>query len=523
MELARRKAELEEAKSRFSSLTHGAIKTQVWDVSYEDEHLPTCWEVKACDSTSCPAYGREHIRCWLIAGTFYGGEAQGRFAQKLGDCAECDVYMQAVGQNPINEIGENFNSLMLAVREKEELLGAANEELEDQYAELEILHRQAREMADTDLLTGLRNHAHFQHHLRWEADRAGARHKPLSMIMLDLDNFKTVNDRYGHQKGDEVLRRVGKLLRNEVHDGGYTARYGGEEFMVVLPEVGGGIAMETADRLRGLMKDVARDVELPESIAAASFGVADMPDCASDPDSLISAADSALLFAKRRGRNRVAYFRDLSGTELEEGDIERLNSRLEGASLQTIRALAEAVDASDNYSTTDTASLNTIVESMAKELGMEEEQADALALATRLHDIGKIGVPGSILSKKDKLSPEELAAVRRHPEIGQHILEEARQLQDVMTAILYHHERWDGKGYPEKLEGKQIPLMARIVGIMDAYRAIRSDRPYRKALSVKEALAELEKGAGTQFDPRLVELFVHLVRTEGKTDLREAV
>jgi len=154
---------------------------------------------------------------------------------------------------------------------------------------------------------------------------------------------------------------------------------------------------------------------------------------------------------------------------------------------------------------------------------MEEEQADALALATRLHDIGKIGVPGSILSKKDKLSPEELAAVRQHPEIGQRILEEARQLQDVMTAILYHHERWDGKGYPEKLEGKQIPLMARIVGIMDAYRAIRSDRPYRKALSVKEALAELEKGAGTQFDPRLVELFVHLVRTEGKTDLREAV
>jgi len=349
MELAQRKAELEEAKSRFSSLTHGAIKTQVWDVSYEDEHLPTCWEVKACDSTSCPAYGREHIRCWLIAGTFCGGEAQGRFAQKLGDCAECDVYMQAVGQNPINEIGENFNSLMLAVREKEELLGAANEELKDQYAELEILHRQAREMADTDLLTGLRNHAHFQHHLRWEADRAGARHKPLSMIMLDLDNFKTVNDRYGHQKGDEVLRRVGKLLRNEVHDGGYTARYGGEEFMVVLPEVGGGIAMETADRLRRLMKDVARDVELPESIVAASFGVADMPDCASDPDSLIAAADSALLFVKRRGRNRVAYFRDLSGTELEEGDIERLNSRLEGASLQTIRALAEAVDASDNF------------------------------------------------------------------------------------------------------------------------------------------------------------------------------
>jgi diguanylate cyclase (GGDEF)-like protein len=348
-------------------------------------------------------------------------------------------------------------------------------------------------------------------------------HKPLSMVMLDLDHFKTVNDRYGHQKGDEVLRRVGRLLRNEVHEGGYTARYGGEEFMVLLPEAAASVAIETADRLKGLMKDVARDVGLPESIVAASFGVADIPDCASDADSLISAADSALLFAKRRGRNRVAYFKDLSGTELEEGDIERLNSRLEGASLQTIRALAEAVDASDNYSSRDTTSMNGIVDAMARELGMEEVQANALALATRLHDIGKIGVSGTILAKKDKLSPEELASVQQHPEIGQHILEEARQLQELISAILYHHERWDGTGYPERLEGKQIPLMARIVGIMDAYRAMRSDRPYRKALSEEDTLAELEAGAGSQFDPRLVRMFVQLVRTEGRTDLREAV
>jgi diguanylate cyclase (GGDEF)-like protein len=523
MELAQRKAELEGAKSRFSSLTHEAIKAQIWDVSYEDEDVDTCWVMKDCSETSCPAYGREHLRCWLVAGTFCGGEIQGRFAQKLGNCAECDVYRKAVGQNPIKEIGENFNSLMLAVREKEDLLAAANEELKDQYAELELLHKQAREMADTDLLTGLRNHAHFQHHLRWEADRAEVQHQPLSMIMLDLDHFKTVNDRYGHQKGDEVLRRVGRLLRNEVHEGGYTARYGGEEFIVILPESAASVAMETADRLRVLMKDVARDVELPDSIVAASFGVADMPDCASDADSLISAADAALLFAKRRGRNRVAYFRDLSGTELEAGDIERLNSRLEGASLQTIRALAEAVDASDNYSASDSESLDTVVDAMAKELGMEEVRADALALATRLHDIGKIGISGDILAKKGKLSPEELDAVHHHPEIGQHILEEARQLQELISAILYHHEHWDGTGYPEQLEGKQIPLMARIVGIMDAYRAMRSDRPYRKALSVDDALAELEKGSGTQFDPRLVKMFVSLVRAEDDNGLRKAV
>jgi hypothetical protein len=234
MELARRKVELEEAKSRFSSLTTDAIMAQEWDVSFEDENVTTCWEVKDCQEKTCPVYGLQHVRCWLMAGTYCGGMVQGRFAQKLGDCKECEVYRDAVGQNPIIEIGENFNSLMLAVREKEELLGAANSELQEQYAELEHLHRQAREMADTDLLTGLRNHAHFQHHIRWEADRSESMHKPLSMIMIDLDYFKTVNDRYGHQMGDEVLRRVGRLLRNEVHDGGYTARYGGEEFIVLL-------------------------------------------------------------------------------------------------------------------------------------------------------------------------------------------------------------------------------------------------------------------------------------------------
>lgn len=522
MELAHRKVELEDAKEKFSTLTHKVIRTQDWNVIFEDPHVPNCWEVKNCSSTTCPVYGREHVRCWLIAGTFCNEKVQGRFAQKLTNCSECSVYRQAVGQNPINEIGENFNGLMLAVREKEELLAVANDELKGQYAELEILHKQAREMADTDLLTGLRNHAHFQHHLRWEVDRAYRQHKPLSLIMLDLDYFKTINDRFGHQKGDEVLKRVGKLLRNEIRKGGYTARYGGEEFVVVLPEARSDEAKITADRLRSLMKKVAHEVELPENVVSASFGVGDLPDCASDADSLISAADTALLFAKRCGRDRVVYFRDLSSAELEDGDVERLYSRLEGASLQTMRALAEAVDSSDHYSAVDANALAEIAAAMACELGMAEDQTDSLVLAARLHDIGKIGVSGSILRKKEKLLPEELAAVQQHPEIGQRILEEARQLQDFISAILYHHERWDGDGYPERLQGKQIPLMARVVVIMDAYRAMRSDRPYRKAMTKTQALAELEKGSGSQFDPRLVELFVTLVKKEGKARLREA-
>lgn len=502
---------LADAKKQFSDLTHSAITQRDWNVSFEDPAIPTCWEVKGCKAEDCPSYGRHHVRCWLVAGTYCRGEVQGHFAQKLGDCAKCEIYRSAIDRDPIDEIGENFNSLMWVLREKEETLTQTNGQLHEQYDELEVLHQQAREMAETDMLTGLKNHAHFQEHLLGEVEKANRLAQPLSLIMLDLDHFKNVNDEFGHQKGDEVLQHVGRLIRLETDEDAYSARYGGEEFVIILQGMSADDAMNVADDLRRSLKLIETDVNLPEGFVGGSFGVADMPSCASDADSLISAADAALLFAKRKGRNRVAYFRDLADTELRDGDLDKLHSRLEGASLQTIRALAEAVDANDQYSAIDTSKMTEVAAAMAERLNMQQEQADALALATRLHDIGKVGVPGSVLRKKEKLSPEELSMVQRHPQIGKRLLKEAEQIQDLISAILYHHERWDGNGYPERLKGTEIPLMARIVGIMDAFRAMRSDRPYREALSIRQSLAELSKGAGTQFDPELVSMFVELL------------
>ncbi|MHB9111663.1 MAG: HD-GYP domain-containing protein [Thermoleophilia bacterium] len=513
---------LEDAKKRFSVLTQKAIIDKHWDVSFEDDYIPTCWEVKNCDKTDCPVFGKRNVRCWLVAGTYCRGEVQGKFAQKLGNCSKCTIYQTALAHNPVSEISENFYSLMWALREKEDLLGDAHDKLQGQYAELEEHHKKVKEMANTDGLTGLNNHGHFQQYLHHEVDRARRYERPLSLIMIDLDFFKQINDKFGHQKGDAVLRHVGRILREECRDVDYVARYGGEEFVVVMPETTAPSAIEAASRLRERIESLYQEVNLPERQTGASFGVADFPDCAADNTSLVAAADGALLFAKRQGRNRVAYFRDLSEAELSDDDLNNLNNRLEGAGFQTIRVLARAVDARDRYPEHDMNNLSRVATSLARELSFTPDQVEALILATKLHDIGKIGIPKKILQKKDHLLPEELEILRQHPQMGEQILQEANTVKDLITAVLYHHERWDGKGYPEGLHGEEIPLMARIVGILDAYRAMRCDRPYSKALSVSEAIAELRTAAGSQFDPRLVDMFVRQLADEEGQHLRQA-
>ncbi|MHB8160698.1 MAG: HD-GYP domain-containing protein [Thermoleophilia bacterium] len=508
--LYRQKLELEKAKDNFTSLTETAIRERDWSVELSEPYIPTCWKVKKCNHADCPAYGKHNVRCWLIAGTFCGGEVQGRFAQKLTACSECEVYANTVKQNPISEIGENFNSLMWEVHERESALAVANARLQ--------------EMAITDSLTGLKNHGNFQDQLEHELARAKRFGHVLSVIILDLDNFKNVNDKFGHQMGDTVLKNVGRLLMAEVREMDYSARYGGEEFVIILPETAGHEAAIVAEKLRIKIKEkVADETGLPSTYIGASFGIADYPRCAGDKDSLIAAADSALLFSKRRGRNQVSFFLDLTNIELSEGDIEKLSDRLGGAGLQTIYALAETVDYSDGYSGSDTQRISDASKSVAAAAGMSKEQTESLIIAIRLHDIGKVGVPDSILSKKDGLSPDELSKVHQHPEIGKRILHEAAAVKDVVSAILYHHENWDGSGYPERLKGEEIPLMARIVSISDAFRAMVSDRPYRKALVTEQAITELHKGAGRQFDPVLVELFILALEREEQKPLLEAV
>jgi diguanylate cyclase (GGDEF)-like protein len=521
-EVSEQKAQIDEAADRLAEITLAAITQHEYDVQVYDSHLPTCWEVKNCDSRDCPVYGKNNIRCWHIAGTYCGGEVQGKFAQKIGDCSKCEVYREALSFKTTSGLEENFNNLLWTVSETTNTLSTINSELRVKYAELELLQEETRRQATTDSLTGLHNYRHLNEYLKQEVANAKRYGRVLSILMLDLNDFKSINERFGFQRGDEILRLFADFLRAETDSDDYLARFGNEEFVIVRHGVDGVDAADAARQLTAKVKQVAVEGDIPLDNFSVSVGVADFPDCGMDGQSMLSAADTALFFAKNRKASDVAYFCDLTETDFTESDIDRLKSRLHGAGLDTIKALAKAVDASDQYSNEDRKILSQYADGMASKLDLDEDEAELLVLATCIHDIGKIGVPSDVLSKTGKLEPDELELVQRHPEIGEEILREARQLQELVLAILYHHERWDGSGYPEQLTGEKIPLMARVVGIFDAYRAMRCDRPYRKALSQQQAIIELRKGSGSQFDPRLVEAFVEQLEIDGQGEWRNA-
>jgi diguanylate cyclase (GGDEF)-like protein len=513
---------VQEAEDHLGKIARAAVMGGNLEVDIDDVHIPTCWEMKNCIAAECPVFRKKNIRCWFIAGTYCEGTVQGTFAQKLGDCSRCEVYIAAIENHPVGMIRENFNNLLWVVNEKTRLLATANSELHEKYGELQKLQAETLLMAETDVQTGLHNYNHFNEYLKREVANAKRYGKVMSLMMMDFNNFKTLNEQHGYQKGDLVLSALAENLRQHARSNDYLARYGNEEFVMVLSGVDGEKAVELAEKMSKHLGRVATEVGVDKADLEVSIGIADFPDCAHDNRSLIAAADTALLFAKKSLKG-ISYFCDIAEADMTADDVQRLQNRLQGAGMTTLAALARAVDAADNYVDGDRKVLTDLAEGMARQLGMDKDESEMLVLAASIHDIGKIGVPADVLNKTDKLSPHEVDMVKKHPEIGQDILREARQIQELVLAILYHHERWDGKGYPEGLEGDSIPRMARIVGIFDSYRAMRCDRPYRKAMSRQQAVTELRKGAGSQFDPELVEIFIDQLDDHGGRNLKEVI
>ena len=352
----------------------------------------------------------------------------------------------------------------------------------------------AMRLALTDPLTGLGNHRHFHERLQRELASAEEDGVPLTLCLVDIDNFKKINDRYGHPAGDRVLSQVATRLRQ----GGEAFRLGGDEFALLFVGLDAQAALQAATSI--VQRVRAHEIDHIGSVTV-SAGTATFPAHGVGRDELIRLADSALYWAKEHGKDQVRVYRP---DVVELAELKRLAASPDRAArYQAAASLAKAVDARDVYTGSHSERVAELAARIAGRLGAEPEQIELTRLAASLHDLGKLAIPEEILRKPAALTEAERLVVERHPQIGFRMLE-SLGVDRVAECVLHHHERWDGTGYPDRLPGPSIPLGARIIFVADAFDAMTSDRTYRERLSRDDAIAELERCAGTQFDPDVV-------------------
>jgi diguanylate cyclase (GGDEF)-like protein len=360
----------------------------------------------------------------------------------------------------------------------------------------------AEHLADHDPLTGLFNHRGVAKTLEKELARSQRTGSSFSVVAMDLDGFKLFNDTYGHAVGDDVLRRVAKVLRRALRRSDSVGRQGGDEFMAVLADASAERALECFERVRVSLGDNAIRVEDGSSIPLfMSFGIATYPFDGRRISELLAVADANLYRSKQRGGDCISA--STTGEGADEGVRVGVFSVLDG--------LVNTVDQKDHYTRRHSEDVTDLALELADKVGLSAETARSLRIAALLHDVGKIGIPDYILRKPGKLSEEETEAIHHHVLLGELFIKEIPNLVDVVQAVGTHHERWDGTGYPHGLRGTDIPLLGRILAVSDAYSAMTTDRPYRKALSKEQAGDELQRVAGSQLDPQLVDSFLAVV------------
>jgi diguanylate cyclase (GGDEF)-like protein/PAS domain S-box-containing protein/putative nucleotidyltransferase with HDIG domain len=388
-----------------------------------------------------------------------------------------------------------------------------------------------KQLSLRDPQTGLFNHRYLEEVIESEFQRARRYYHPLSLILLDIDYFKSVNELYGHKFGDKVLKQLAGLLKKMVRRYDAVIRYSGEEFVIMSPSVDRTTALTLAQRLLDAVNlynfgDKKHAVKLKLSLAVSSF-----PDDRSLKGiDLINLAEQVLAKAKENGGNRVYSAADLAphtgngngekstvnvaSVREMRGKLEKLNKRANESLVEAILALSKTIELKDHYTGEHVERTVQYATGLARKLALPGEDVELVRQAAMLHDVGKIGIPEKILLKRAKLTPKEFEIIKRHPQIGADILRPIQQLHNLIPLVYYHHERWDGRGYVTGLKGEEIPLGARIIAVADVYQALTSDRPYRKAYPMQRAIQIIESGAGTQFDPRIVYVFMNIIRTK---------
>ncbi|MED4971713.1 diguanylate cyclase [Geobacillus kaustophilus NBRC 102445] len=369
------------------------------------------------------------------------------------------------------------------------------------------LYQLVSNRANKDHLTGLYNHGFFKETLKEQFSDCKLLKQPLALAFLDLDDFKKYNDRNGHLQGDRLLAFFGKLLQKAVEGTNFTvARYGGEEFAILMPNTTKEDAYAFLNRLRKEVNDTYFDgVEhIPYRCLSFSCGIAEMEKDMHESDELIHRADQALYYAKAQGKNNVQLY-DKHNMCLDEikfkQDLEALEQQVKfflSKDVYTYRHSKRVFKYALEFG------------SRLDELTVHERQT--LALGAIIHDIGKIEVPRDILNKSGKLEKHEWEIIQKHVAWGREIVAAEKRFDELLPLVELHHERYDGKGYPYGLKGEEIPKLARILCIIDSFDAMTTERPYQPTKTFEEALEEIERCAGTQFDPVYAAKFVAFVR-----------
>ena len=395
---------------------------------------------------------------------------------------------------------------------------------------------------NTDTLTLLYNHRCFQELLSDEISRAETSKQNLSVIMLDICNITKINKDLGHAKGDEVIKLVAENIRKNVREGDIAARYGGDELAIILPNTTVEQAKYVAEYLTYALSCFYIDDVGPVKV---SVGISSYPECANDKEKLLILAEQAMYISKAKGyRDGMSaiissadfnFWDDVAlksyaevlgkrhaqlGVNFEDELLAKFNA--DRAEVQRNRifeiatSLAGAIDAKDPYTKDHSTCVAKYSAALARAINLPEEEIDRIRLGALLHDVGKIGIPERVLQKEGPLSDEEWVIMKQHPTIGaEKVLMPNTSLRDLIPIVKYHHERIDGKGYPEGLSNGDIPLAAKIVAIADTYHALTSDRPYRKGMSIEKAVSILEEGAGSQWDADLVRTFISIAPSLG--------
>jgi len=368
-------------------------------------------------------------------------------------------------------------------------------------------NKMLKESSNRDGLTNLYNHRYFHEYVeKLIANNV----KKIGLVFCDIDKFKAINDTYGHTTGDKVLVDIAKAIRLVIPKTSEVFRYGGEEFIVILVDIGEKEAFEVAENIRKYIdKNISVNEKQHYLPLTMSFGLAMYPADAITIQDLVDKADSSMYYAKQNGRNQCCRYNEpmeeflLKNSEIFARQEVLINSAF---------ALGAAIDVKDVYTGKHSELVTKYALLLADKLGLSSKEKQFLQIGALLHDSGKIGIPDHIINKPTKLTKDEYEIIKNHTIFGYNIVRHIVKTPSILSCVRNHHERWDGKGYPDGLEGEGIPLFARIVCIVDAFHAMISERPYRKALTVEQTFIELRTNADAQFDPNLIEVFIETIK-----------